>query len=65
MVVNLVTGSMPKFYVADFYRYWRDLSDSEVIQCLKEWRIRRLGPNIDLLQKDDSASSGGDPYQRG
>ena len=65
IVVNLVTGSMPKFYVADFYRYWRDLSDSEVIQCLKEWRIRRLGPNIELLQKDDSVSSGGDSYQRG
>ena len=45
-VVTVATGTMPKFYIADFYRYWHDLSDDEVIQCLKEWRLRRFGPNI-------------------
>ncbi len=58
-VITLVIGSMPKFYVADFYRYWYDVSDSEVVQCLKEWRRRRLGSTIDFLQKDNGKSSGG------
>ena len=58
-VITLVVGSMPKFYVADFYRYWHDVSDNEVVQCLKEWRRRRLGSTIDLLQKDNGKSSGG------
>jgi len=33
--------------VADFYHYWYDLSDTEVIQCLKEWRMRHLRPDIE------------------
>ena len=41
-VVTLAKGSVPKFFIADFYRYWHDLSDDEVIQCLKEWRMRRF-----------------------
>ena len=45
-VVIVAKGTMPKFYIADFYRYWHDLSDVEVIQCLKEWRLRRFEPNI-------------------
>ena len=46
-VVTLVRGTMPRFAVADFYRYWHDLSDDEVIQCLKEWRMRRFRSNIE------------------
>jgi len=46
-VVTCATGYMPKFYVSDFYRYWHDLSDEEVIQCLKEWRMRRFRSNIE------------------
>ncbi len=45
-VVTLAKGTMPKFYVADFYRYWHDLSDNEVMQCLKEWRLRRFRSSI-------------------
>lgn len=45
-VVTVAIGTMPRFYIADFYRYWYDLSDSEVIQCLKEWRVRRFEPDI-------------------
>ncbi len=56
-VVTLVNSSMLKFYVADFYRYWHDLSDTEAVQCLKEWRVRRFGPIIDLPRKDNRASS--------
>ncbi len=45
-VVPLVKGTMPKFYVANFYRYWHDLSDDDVIRCLKEWQMRRFTANI-------------------
>ncbi len=41
-VVTLTKGTMPKFYIADFYRYWYDIGDDEVIQCLKQWRLRRF-----------------------
>ena len=44
-VVVLAKGTMPKFYIADFYRYWHDLSHAEVIQCLKEWRMRHFRSN--------------------
>lgn len=46
-VVILAKGSMPQFYIADFYRSWHDLSDNEVIQCLKEWRMRHFRSNIE------------------
>ncbi len=46
-VVAYATGYMPKFYVSDFYRYWHDLSDEEVIQYLKEWRMHRIRSNIE------------------
>ncbi len=39
-VVTVATSYLPKFYVSDFYRYWRDISDDEVIQYLKQWRMR-------------------------
>ena len=45
-VVTLATGTKPRFFVADFYRYWHDLSDAEVIQCLKEWRLRHFRSDI-------------------
>ncbi len=44
-VITLAKGTMPKFYIADFYRYWHDLNDDEVMQCLKEWRLRRFRSN--------------------
>ena len=50
-VVTVATGTVPRFAIADFYRYWYDLSDDEAIQCLKEWRMRRFRPNIDLPDK--------------
>ncbi len=45
-VVTVAKGTSPKFYIADFYRYWHDLSDDEVIRCLKEWQLRRFESNI-------------------
>ncbi|MFC1862218.1 phosphoribosyltransferase [Chloroflexota bacterium] len=41
-VVASARGTKPKFYIADFYRYWRDLSDEEVLRCLSEWRMRHF-----------------------
>ncbi len=49
-LVTIATGSTPKFYIADFYRHWHDLSDSEVIQCLEDWQIRRFRLSIKPLQ---------------
>jgi len=46
-VVTMAKGTMPRFAVADFYRYWYDLSDDEVIQCLKEWQLRHFRSNIE------------------
>ena len=48
-VVTLARGTQSKFYVADFYRYWHDLDDNEVMQCLKEWRLRRFRSDNELL----------------
>lgn len=50
-VVACFTGFMPHFYVSDFYRYWHVLSDDEGLRCLKEWRLRRSGPDIEALHK--------------
>ena len=47
-VVTCAVGTTPKFYVSDFYRYWHDFSDNEVIQCLREWRVRRFQSRIEL-----------------
>ena len=50
-VVTCAVGSAPRFYVSDFYRYWHEISDSEVLHCLKEWRMRRYGPKIELPER--------------
>ena len=41
-VVTYATGIMPKFYISDFYRYWHDVSDDEVIRYLKQWQMRHF-----------------------
>jgi len=40
-VVTVETAHVPKFYIADYYRYWNDLSDEEGARCFKEWQTRR------------------------
>ncbi len=45
-VVTCTTGFMPKFYVSDFYRYWHDLSDDEVVRYLKQWRMQQFRSHI-------------------
>ncbi len=41
-LVTCATGFIPKFYIADFYRYWHDLGDDEVIRYLQQWRTRHF-----------------------
>ncbi len=52
-VITCATGSQPKFYVADFYRHWDELSDDEVVQTVKAWRARRFWSKIQPLRKMD------------
>ena len=47
-VVTCAVGTEGVFYVADYYRYWHDVSDEEVLNYLKEWRMRRYESNIDI-----------------
>jgi predicted phosphoribosyltransferase len=54
-VVTCVTGKEQVFYVSDYYRYWQDISDMEVLDCLKEWRMRRNTPRIDISGKKNGA----------
>ena len=49
-VISCVAGFGPEFYVSDFYKYWHEPSDDEVLQCFKEWGLRRR-PNIEMLGK--------------
>jgi len=56
-VVTCAVGKEPRFYIADYYRYWHDITDAEVLHCLKEWRIRRYGPKIELPARKQSAET--------
>jgi len=46
-VVTCAVGHTPKFYLSDFYRYYYDLSDNDVVRYLNQWRTRRLRSNIE------------------
>jgi putative phosphoribosyl transferase len=37
-VVTCAISSQLKFYLADFYRHWQDISDAEVVRSLDLWR---------------------------
>ena len=49
-VITCAVGLVPEFYIADFYQYWHEPSDDEVVQCLREWRMRRFQENIERLE---------------
>ncbi len=55
-VVACVVGKEPKFYIADYYRSWHDITDAEVLHCLKEWRIRHYGTKFDMPPKKREAT---------
>ena len=45
-VVACATAQIPKFHIADFYRYWHDLSDDDVIRYLSRWRAQQFWSRI-------------------
>ncbi len=47
-VVTCAVGEENVFYVSDYYRQWHDITDDEVINCLKEWRMRRYQSMIEM-----------------
>ncbi len=47
-VVTCAVGKEPRFYIADYYRSWHDITDAEVLHCIKEWRLRHHGMKIEL-----------------
>jgi len=50
-VITCVASTIPRFYISDFYRYWHEPDNDEVVNCLKEWRIRRRA-QIELPEKE-------------
>ena len=49
-VVTMMISTSQLFAVADFYQYWHDLGENEVMQCLKEWPLRRSNSKIEPTQ---------------
>jgi predicted phosphoribosyltransferase len=47
-VVTCAVGKEKIFYLSDYYRYWHDIIDAEVLTCLKEWRLRHNRPEIEI-----------------
>ena len=50
-VITVETAHVPKFYIADYFRYWNELSDAEGVRCFKDWQSRRrqveeIPPNL-------------------
>ncbi len=50
-VVSCIVSNQSVFYVADYYNHWYDITDSEVLSCLKEFQIRRNGDNIQVPER--------------
>ena len=44
-VVTCAVGEEPKFYIADFYRQWYDVNDSEVMRYLEKWQAKKFRRN--------------------
>jgi putative phosphoribosyl transferase len=50
-VIACAVGTEKVFYLSDYYRSWQDITDTEVLHCMKEWRMRRFRPEITLPEK--------------
>ena len=51
-VVTCTTAHVPRFRIADYYRYWYDLSDDEVVRYLNQWRMQQFMSHIGPPQND-------------
>lgn len=49
-VVTYATADVRKFHIADFYRYWYDLSDEDVTRYLNRWRTQQFWSKIEPPQ---------------
>jgi predicted phosphoribosyltransferase len=56
-VVTCAVGTSPQFYLSDYYRNWHEITDDEVLQYLREWRMRKYGPRINLTEKKQLTES--------
>jgi putative phosphoribosyl transferase len=41
-VVTCAVAKISHFYLADFYKNWRDVSDQEAVHYLEQWRRRQM-----------------------
>jgi len=56
-VVTYTVGTSPQFYLSDYYKYWNEITDDEVLHCQREWRMRKFGPKINLTEKKQLTES--------
>jgi len=47
-VITVETANVPKFYIADYFRYWNELSDAEGVRCFKDWQSRRHQTEVNI-----------------
>jgi len=48
-VVTVITSFATRYTVADYYRYWYDLSDEEVSRYLRQWRSRHFHQDANMV----------------
>ncbi len=53
-LVTCAVANLYKFYIADFYQQWHDVSDNEVLRSLSQWRTQRLGDRLLWQRKAES-----------
>jgi putative phosphoribosyl transferase len=41
-IVTMAVASMARYYLADFFRNWRDIGDNEILLLLEQWRGRNF-----------------------
>lgn len=59
-VVTVETAQVPKFYIADYFRYWNELSDEEGVRCFKDWQSRRYQSENKSSRSTTKKSNRGD-----
>jgi putative phosphoribosyl transferase len=50
IVVTVETAAVAKFFIADYFRYWNELSDEEGLRCFKDWQARHNEKETKLPQ---------------
>lgn len=61
-VITVETANVAKFYIADYFRYWNELSDEEGLRCFKDWQARSHESGIEPPPRESSPSP---KYKRG